>query len=97
MPFGNSIQRKILWNAGKSAVLQSQRDCVIQPRVTRNELPWVACRIGFQPQRGYGGSARSAATPLGLVAGSVNLSKVARSSQPWALRRNPVGIHLRSL
>jgi len=28
---------------------QSQRDCVIQPRVARNELPWVTFAIVFNP------------------------------------------------
>ena len=31
---------------------QSQRDCVTQPRVARNELPWVNGKRNFQPQRG---------------------------------------------
>ena len=35
------------------------------------------------------------ATPLGLVNVSIRLPRVARSSQPWAERWNPVGIHIR--
>jgi hypothetical protein len=31
---------------------QSQRDCIHQPRVARNELPWVDCKRHSQPQRG---------------------------------------------
>ncbi len=31
---------------------QSQRDCIHQPRVARNELPWVNGKRNFQPQRG---------------------------------------------
>ena len=31
---------------------QSQRDCILQPRVARNELPWVDCKRNFQPHRG---------------------------------------------
>ena len=54
-----------------SVFLQSQRDCVLQPRVARNELPWVAARQVFNPNgvvsRGHGG----AATPLGLLGGGV--------------------------
>src|SRR5205814_6971332 len=34
--------------------LQSQRDCVTQPRVARNELPWVKVTDNSQPQRGCG-------------------------------------------
>src|SRR5205823_11880411 len=34
--------------------LQSQRDCVTQPRVARNELPWVKVPDNSQPQRGCG-------------------------------------------
>src|SRR5437763_11752106 len=30
-----------------SADFQSQRDCVFQPRVARNELPWALCRNPF--------------------------------------------------
>ena len=33
---------------------QSQRDCVLQPRVARNELPWVRRAQHPQPQRGCG-------------------------------------------
>ena len=33
---------------------QSQRDCVLQPKVARNELPWVTFRNPTQPQRGCG-------------------------------------------
>src|SRR2546429_8045018 len=34
--------------------VQSQRDCVLQPRVARNELPWVRRITATQPQRGCG-------------------------------------------
>ena len=54
-----------------SVFLQSQRDCVLQPRVARNELPWVAARQVFNPNgvvsRGHGWTA----TPLGWVGGGV--------------------------
>jgi hypothetical protein len=33
---------------------ESQRDSVLQPRVARNELPWVMASQPFQPQRGCG-------------------------------------------
>src|SRR5205823_4400519 len=33
-------------------LFQSQRDCVLQPRVARNELPWESPRKGeFNPER----------------------------------------------
>jgi len=31
--------------------LQSQRDCALQPRVARNELPWVEGRLSPNPER----------------------------------------------
>src|SRR5215471_4996233 len=34
-----------------SSALQSQRDCVLQPRVARNELPWVEGRMLSNPER----------------------------------------------
>src|SRR5438094_9005657 len=46
---------------------QSRRDCVYQPRVARNELPWVVVYRSFQPQRGCVTPERLAATPLGLM------------------------------
>src|SRR5882757_638721 len=46
---------------------QSQRDCVLQPRVARHELPWVSSSRLRQPQRGCGRvDRREVATPLGL-------------------------------
>ena len=33
---------------------QSRRDCVLQPRVARNELPWEIVQTASQPQRGCG-------------------------------------------
>ncbi len=46
---------------------QSQRDCVLQPRVARDELPWGRRRELSQPQRGCGWLGHEeAATPLGL-------------------------------
>src|SRR5881396_2017156 len=48
------------------AVLQSQRDCVCQPRVARNELPWVAARSVSNPNGVASRFHGLAATPLGL-------------------------------
>ena len=51
-----------------SAVLQSQRDCVLQPRVARPALPWVADGRVFNPN-GVASRVRvRGATPLGLLA-----------------------------
>jgi hypothetical protein len=66
MPFGNSIQRSRTTTA--PAVLQSQRDCVCQPRVARNELPWVAARSVSNPNGVVSRFHGRAATPLGLLA-----------------------------
>jgi len=73
--------------------VESQRDSVPQPRVGAQRLPWVRVSDHSQPQRGCGHlEFPVAATPLGLASVSAAFPKVARSSQPWALRRNPVGI-----
>src|SRR5439155_8223144 len=77
---------------------QSQRDCVLQPKVARNELPWVigeqiinrnaVAAIPFS----FGVHVTLATTPLGLVILFRPFPRLARVSQPWALGRNPVGI-----
>src|SRR6266404_2695333 len=41
MPFGNSSLMTAMGDRKRAAIPQSQRDCVLQPRVARNELPWV--------------------------------------------------------
>ena len=52
--------------ARRRCVQQSQRDCVTQPRVARNELPWGAARRVFNPNGVVPRFPRRAATPLGL-------------------------------
>src|SRR2546426_12224553 len=47
--FGKHNSRNGLTVAGPSA---SQRDGIIQPRVARNELPWVSSSYGHQPCKG---------------------------------------------
>ncbi len=85
--------------------LQSQRDCVLQPRVARHELPWVLIRKAPSTPRGL---RRCSPRPnlarlerhnsFGVEVPTRLLPRVARSepdwpsSQPWALRRNPFGI-----
>src|SRR5690242_8754924 len=51
--------RKGLGHGGKMAhyvcIFQSQRDCVLQPKVAESARPpWVTMRKWFQPQRGCG-------------------------------------------
>src|SRR6267154_2717193 len=64
MPFGSSLQRSRTTDA--RAVLQSQRDCVFQPRVARNELPWVAVDSETNPNGVASRFHGLATTPLGL-------------------------------
>jgi hypothetical protein len=49
---------KGLWHVGRmpnrDGIFQSQRDCVHQPRVARDELPWEIVERNSQPQRGCG-------------------------------------------
>src|SRR6266568_8924711 len=45
---------------------QSQRDCVCQPRVARNELPWVAADSDSNPNGVASRFQGLATTPLGL-------------------------------
>jgi hypothetical protein len=47
---------------------ESQRDSGLQPRVARNELPWVAVVEDFNPNGVVSPFLRQAATPLGLCA-----------------------------
>ena len=63
------------------------------PGLRACELPWVERTRPSQPQRGCGcPGAPEDATPLGLMAIFRRFPRVARASQPWALRRNPGGI-----
>ena len=45
-------------------VFQSQRDCVSQPRVARNELPWVVAGNVFNPNGVAARRRKSDTTPL---------------------------------
>jgi hypothetical protein len=49
-----------------SALLQSQRDWVRQPRVARHELPWGGIRTVFNPNGVASPNPLRTATPLGL-------------------------------
>src|SRR5437016_10869085 len=86
---------KIVWGSNQILkVCQSQRDCFPKPRVARNELPWGN---GSERQNPNGVSAlvnvhRRSQPRWGCYFARL-LPRVDRSSQPWALLRNPVGIH----
>src|SRR6187401_3551507 len=80
--------------AGNRGTPRSQRDCATKPRVARHELPWVSPVKGSQPQRGCGNLRPTRHNPFGVVLNSPRIPRVARFSQPWALLRNPFGIHL---
>src|SRR5258705_3419216 len=69
------------------ALVESQRDSAMKPRVARNELPWVQFNNDSQPQRGCGGVGFSmvpVAQPFQGWILRVLFPSVARSSQPWA-------------
>ena len=66
------------------------------PELARRAYSGNAAPRRSQPQRGCGPLVLPrAATPLGLRLFSPRFPRVARSSQPWALLRNPVGIRRR--
>ena len=71
---------------------QSQRNCVLQPRVARHELPWETGAKAQQPQRGCGPAGEGGRNPVGVETITGIAPRVARASQPGALGRNPFGI-----
>src|SRR5258707_7170786 len=74
---------------------ESQRDSATEPRVARNELPREnAPHIGDNPERVVAddNGNKTMPQPLWGCEPSVTFPRVARSSQPWALLRNPFGI-----
>ena len=91
--------------------LQSRRDCVLQPRVARNELPWVMSACAPQLRRSCainGNNAMPQSLGMGLIirgvgatssgverGGRPSFPRVARCSLPWALLQNPFGIPAR--
>jgi hypothetical protein len=54
------------WRTRMSALLQSQRDWVHQPRVARHELPWGGIGAVFNPNGVASHNPLRIATPLGL-------------------------------
>jgi hypothetical protein len=87
-----------VWSSAFRRFGQSQRDCVLQPRVARNELPWEnenksePTPTGLRQAPRVTDENRMAATALGLMIFAGRRPRVAPGAQPWALRRNPVGI-----
>jgi hypothetical protein len=76
------------------ALLQSQRDCVLEPRVARNEATLGQMSEKFSTPTGLRHAELSHRhNPVGVAYLDHTFPKVARSSQPWALGRNPFGIH----
>ncbi len=75
--------------------LQSQRDCITQPWVARDELPWENCGKIISTPTGLHPSETNdqCCNPVGVVDFFFSSPRVARASQPWANRWNPVGIH----
>ena len=73
--------------------IESQRDSALQPRVDRAaDYPGSRAKKCFNPNGVASFSShRWATTPLGLMEISTRIPRVARSSQPWAERRCPVG------
>jgi hypothetical protein len=77
---------------------ESQRDSVSEPKVARAELPWENVARSFTTPRGLWpgwlppSPVTKAATPVGLIIDIPHSPRVARASQPWALRHNPFGI-----
>ena len=57
----------VLPSPRSAAVLQSQRDCVLQPRVASRELPWVSVRAIFNPNGVVSALRHRATTALGLA------------------------------
>ena len=64
------VAYKINLQPMQSAFHQYQRDCALQPKVARDELPWVTERPVFNPNGVVAGDSECAATPLGLWADS---------------------------
>ena len=78
----------------RPVVLQSQRDCVLQPRVAESaKLPWVSVRAIFNPNDCVPTPPSCHNPTIWGCPTPPAFPRVARSgSQPWALGRNPFGI-----
>ena len=63
------------------------------PGLRACELPWEIVQTASQPQRGCGRARHPRTQPRWGWLVLTPRPSVARSSQPWALLRNPFGIH----
>src|SRR6185503_1416701 len=83
--------RNLLWSLDIFSE-KSQRDFASKFRVGAKRLPWVIVRRGYNPNGVASGSARTRTQPFQGGRCCPQIPRVARAEQPWALRRNPVGI-----
>ena len=90
--FGNSVCDLTMDHQQIATIPQSQRDCVFQPRVARNELPWVHRQSLLNPEGVASRVADPCSNPFRVEGILRTTPRVARSSQPWAEGWNPVGI-----
>ena len=90
----NQGTRRFIYELTASPFRKSQRDSVTQPSGCRvGEATLGLVGHGLPTPTGLQhGRVMVDATPLGLKRFSVSFPRVARASQPWAKRRNPVGI-----
>src|SRR6266478_1109912 len=58
-PHRNTAEREQTPEKPEPSRSQSRRDCALQPRVARNELPWVQSRRGLNPERVVAGLVRT--------------------------------------
>ena len=85
----------MLREAVREVLHERQRRSIIQPRVERNELPWVFRKKGNQPQRGcINPYVPHGFNPVGVVVSANGIPRVGAPSsrQPWADGCNAVGV-----
>ena len=77
----------------REPIRERQRRSILQPRVgaTQERLPWDHRKTNINPN-GVASSGLRWMQPLQGWLGGVRVPRVARASQPWAGRQNPVGI-----
>lgn len=92
VPFGSSSCDLPSDHRRFSAILQSQRDCVSQPRVASHELPWVNGPNSLNPEGVASGASDHCSNPFRVRGILQTTRRVARDSQPRAEGWNPVGI-----
>jgi len=73
------LKNETVWLTQKAPVATISKMEIVRTEGTREVARDGGCRKEFH-------------NPFGVVINWARLPRVARSSQPWALRRNPVGI-----